>query len=99
MKLVNEIIELASDGKQPLAKVLRKCLILAFDLKNDELKYWTEKELNGFDKDDELPPYRSVTLHSKGNFSRRRFSSSAYCESQPGCMVNTSSAIHAISGW
>jgi hypothetical protein len=69
MKLVNEIIELASDGKQPLADVLRKCLILAFDLKNEKLKNWTERELNGFAKDDEVPPYRTVTLHSKGNFS------------------------------
>jgi hypothetical protein len=68
MKLIDEIIEAAADGKRPIADVLRKCLILSFDLKNEKLKAWTEKELNGFDKDDELPQYRRATLHSKGNF-------------------------------
>jgi hypothetical protein len=29
MRLVDEIVELASDGKKPLADALRKCLILA----------------------------------------------------------------------
>ena len=60
---------MAADGKQPLANALRKCLVLAFDLKNETLKQWTEKELNGFGKDDEVPDYRKVMLHSKGNFS------------------------------
>jgi hypothetical protein len=40
MKLVDEIIEMAADGKKPLADVLRKCLILSFSLKNDTLKVW-----------------------------------------------------------
>jgi AbiTii len=48
---------------------LRKCLILSFDLKNETLKAWVEGELNGFGKDDELPQYRRVMLHSRGNFS------------------------------
>jgi hypothetical protein len=68
MRLVDEIIDMASDAKQPLANVLRKCLILAFDLKNETLKQWTEKELNGFDRADEIPDYRKVALHSIGNF-------------------------------
>jgi hypothetical protein len=69
MKLVDEIIEMASDGKQSLADALWKCLILAFDLKNEKLKEWVEKELNGFNKDDDVPEYRKVMLHSKGNFT------------------------------
>lgn len=69
MKLVDEIIELASDGKKPLADALRKCLILAFELKNEKLKEWTEKELNGFYKEDVVPKYREANLHSKGNFT------------------------------
>src|SRR5258708_37789848 len=69
MKLVDEIVELASDGKQPLADVLRKCLVLAFELKNRKLKKWVEGELNGYRKDDELPEYRIARLPSVGNFS------------------------------
>jgi hypothetical protein len=69
MKLVDEIIEMASDSKEPLANVLRKCLVLAFELKNEKLKGWVEKELNGFDRDDVVPEYRKAMLHSKGNFS------------------------------
>ena len=68
MKLVDEIIEMASDGKRSLADALRKCLILAFGLKNEKLKEWVEKELNGYDRNDEVPKYRQATLHSKGNF-------------------------------
>src|ERR1700685_3592356 len=69
MKLVGEIIDLGSDGTKPLPDVLRKCLLLSFDLKNEKLKVWVEKELNGFDRHDELPQYRSVVLHSSGNFT------------------------------
>ncbi len=69
MKLVNEIIEMAADGKRPVADALRKCLILSFELKNDRLKEWAEKELNGYCRDGAVPEYRCVALHSKGNFS------------------------------
>jgi hypothetical protein len=69
MKLVDEIIEMASDGKRSLSDALRKCLVLAFELKNEKLKYWIEKELNGFNTGDEIPDYRKALLHSKGNFS------------------------------
>ncbi len=47
---------------------LRKCLILAFELKNEKLKVWVEGELNGFARDGDVPDYRKVHLHSKGNF-------------------------------
>lgn len=69
MKLVDDIIEMASDSKRPLADVLRRCLILAFELKNEKLKEWVEKELNGYGTDDEIPGYRTAALHSRGTFS------------------------------
>jgi hypothetical protein len=69
MKLIDEIIQMASDGKTPIADGLRKCLVLSFQLKNDKLKEWVEKELNGFNKDDVVPKYREAMFHSKGNFS------------------------------
>jgi hypothetical protein len=45
MKLLKEIIELATDNHTPLTVVLRKCLVLAYSLKNERLKTWVEKEL------------------------------------------------------
>jgi hypothetical protein len=69
MKLVDEIIEMASDGKRSLADALRKCLVLAFELKNETLKKWVEGELNCFKRDEEVPNYRAVLLQSKGHFA------------------------------
>jgi hypothetical protein len=69
MTLIDEIVEMSADGSRPVANALRKCLVLAFELKNEKLKVWTEKELNGFNKGDEVPEYRKAILHSKGNFS------------------------------
>jgi hypothetical protein len=48
MNQIDEVIATAADDKQPVSNVLRKCLILAFELKNEKLKTWVEKELNGF---------------------------------------------------
>jgi hypothetical protein len=70
VKLIDEIIEMATDSTRGLADALRKCLVLAFELKNETLKKWVEGELNGFDGDEEIPDYRKVVLHSKGTFSR-----------------------------
>jgi AbiTii len=69
MKSVDDLIEMAADSKRPLGDALRKCLIQSFDLKNDKLKDWVKKELNGYCGNDEIPDYRKAMLHSRGNFS------------------------------
>jgi hypothetical protein len=69
MKLLNEIIDAATDTTQPVANILRKCLILAFELKNEKLKAWVEGELNGYKEAGEVPEYRKAYLGSKGNFT------------------------------
>jgi len=69
--LLDEIIELATDNKQPLTVVLRKCLVLAHHLKNERLKAWANQELNGYDSTDRLPEYRIVGAHATGDFSGR----------------------------
>jgi hypothetical protein len=69
MNLVDEIIEMARDGKRPLADALRKCLILSYELKNEKLKDWASGELNGFRGQDDISEYRNPTLYSKGTFS------------------------------
>jgi hypothetical protein len=47
MKLINEIITEALDNEKPIASVLRKCLVLSFDLKNEKLRQWVEKDSTG----------------------------------------------------
>lgn len=66
--LLDDIINLAIDGKQPLPDILRKCLLLGHELKNERLKQWANQELNGYGEDQELPEYRIVHGRAKGNF-------------------------------
>jgi hypothetical protein len=68
MALVDEIVDLAVDGSSPISTLLRKCLVLAHTLKNQRLRAWVEKELDGYGKDDELPDYRDITASAKGDF-------------------------------
>jgi hypothetical protein len=68
MKLLDEIIDLATEEKESVSVILRKCLVLSYELKNERLKIWADKELDGYGKDDELPPYRIVHTISKGTF-------------------------------
>jgi len=66
--LLDEIIELAADNQQSIGVLLRKCLILAHQMKNENLKAWATKELNGYQEDDDLPDYRLTPAQAKGNF-------------------------------
>jgi hypothetical protein len=67
-KLVSEIIQFATDDKESVSVLLRKCLVLSYELNNEHLKNWSGKELDGYDRADELPPYRVVHVISKGTF-------------------------------
>ena len=67
MKLLDEIIDLAVDNQASISVLLRKCLVLAYTLKNDRLRSWSDKELNGYNRsDDELPEYRKVSTIARG---------------------------------
>jgi hypothetical protein len=68
MKILDEIIDLAVDNSGPLSVLLRKCLLLAHTLKNQRLRTWAEKELDGYDEMDDLPEYRRVRAIAKGYF-------------------------------
>jgi hypothetical protein len=68
MSLLEEIIELATDGKSQPSVLLRKLLVLAARLKNGKLKTWAEKELNGYGPTDSLPDYRVTRTESLGVF-------------------------------
>ena len=66
--LLDDIIDLATDDKQPITTLLRKCLVLAHQLKNERLKTWANEELNGYSSVDNLPEYRVLTAPATGLF-------------------------------
>jgi hypothetical protein len=68
MKLLDEIVELASGEAGSVATLLRKCLVLAHTLKSERLKTWADKELNGYAQSDEIPEYRKTPATAKGLF-------------------------------
>jgi AbiTii len=68
MQLLDEIVDLAIDNQASISVLLRKCLVLAHQLKNDLLRSWTEKELNGYNRDDGLPEYRKLAIIARGLF-------------------------------
>jgi hypothetical protein len=68
MKLVDDIIELATEDKESVSVLLRKCLVLSYSLNNERLKTWAEKELDGYEKSDDIPQYRIAHSISKGTF-------------------------------
>ncbi|MFZ0636669.1 MAG: hypothetical protein WA755_09165 [Candidatus Acidiferrales bacterium] len=66
--LLDAIINTATDGDQHLSVLLRKCLVLAHELKNERLKAWANQELNGYRAVDSVPEYRIVHADAKGTF-------------------------------
>jgi len=66
--LLDDIISLAIDGKQSLPDILRKCLLLGHELRNDQLKTWANQELNGYESGKDVPEYRIISAPARGNF-------------------------------
>ncbi|SDU47628.1 AbiTii domain-containing protein [Jiangella alkaliphila] len=48
------------DESESLGGLLRACLMLGAETGSSDLKAWANRELNGYDVDDELPKYRIV---------------------------------------
>ena len=69
MSLLREIQAAAVDDKISLAVVLRKCTVLAARLGHKEFAEWVQKELNGYENNEDLPSYRVVNCHARGHFS------------------------------
>lgn len=67
MTLIADIITSVTETKEPISDILRRCLVLAYRLKNGALKAWAEKELNGYEVS-ELPDYRKAKGVAKGLF-------------------------------
>jgi len=67
--LLDKIIELATDADKALTVLLRQCVILGHELKNDSLKKWANQELNGYADADKVPEYRVIHAGAKGQFN------------------------------
>jgi AbiTii len=68
LMLLDKIIELATDNRQPLTVLLRQCIVLAYDLKNEGLKEWANHELNGYPDSENMPEYRILPAGATGLF-------------------------------
>lgn len=53
--LLDDIINLATDDRQSITVLLRKCIVLPHQLKNERLNVWANKELNSYPSEKELP--------------------------------------------
>ena len=67
--LLTEIQTLLTTPEVDLATVLRKALILASRLGNQEFKEWVQSELQGYPGEAPVPDYRVLHLQSVGTFS------------------------------
>ncbi|PKQ29526.1 MAG: hypothetical protein CVT60_04945 [Actinobacteria bacterium HGW-Actinobacteria-10] len=68
MNVLEEIQAAATESSVPLPDLLRKCAILASRLKNNEFRTWVDHELNGYDKAEQVPAYRILSIQARGDF-------------------------------
>lgn len=65
MSLLSDVIKEATAGDD-VARLLRKCMVLAHVLHSAEFAAWAKAELNGYSRDAELPNYRRLSCHAMG---------------------------------
>jgi AbiTii len=49
VQLIADIINLAVSNKNSASDLLRRCLVLAYELDNSKFKLWVDKELDGYE--------------------------------------------------
>ena len=59
--LLRSLRERMLDESEPLAGLLRKCLLLGAETGSVSLRDWARKELNGYGGEDDVPEYRSLS--------------------------------------
>ena len=69
MSLLREIQKDLLNPEFHLSDVLRKALVLAYQLKSEELKVWASNEMDGYKGDPKsVPEYRILKTQSYGHF-------------------------------
>lgn len=66
--LIRQLRDDATDSSKSLADLLRRAIVLGSLLRNDDLKRWAKRELDGYEGGGELPDYRQVPAEVYGNF-------------------------------
>lgn len=69
MNIIDELIDKISTQGIRLTDILIRTKVLAYQLKNDELKTWIDNELNGYETLEILPAYRIITCEITGTIS------------------------------
>jgi hypothetical protein len=65
--LLEQIRDEAVESARPIDDLLRKCLVLAYQLNHAELRDWARQELDGYEGDD-VPEYRRAVGIIHGDF-------------------------------
>lgn len=73
MKLADEIVGILSSSDGVLSEALIKTKVLLHQIGHKELVSWVNKELNGYDDDDDLPDYRVVNAQVLVNASNAAY--------------------------
>src|SRR5882672_9608053 len=68
MSLIQQLRDDAVDSSKSLSDVLRKAIVLASLLRNDELRGWAKNELEGYGAGLAVPDYRRVPAQIYGQF-------------------------------
>lgn len=58
-KILKELV----NEETSLNIALKRLIVLAADINDNDLKEWAEKEINGYNADDEVPEYRKLCSH------------------------------------
>lgn len=67
--LLDQIIDGSTDSAVKTSDLLRKVQVAARRVVAPEVEAWVKRELNGYDTDDELPLYRTMTTVVNGLFT------------------------------
>lgn len=68
MNVLTEIINLLTDNDSSLTNALFKIKVFSMRVRNNSLTTWIDKELNGYQSEDELPNYRKCGCNLIGNY-------------------------------
>lgn len=74
MNVLTNITSLLSTERESLTNGLYQLKLLASRIRNNELLNWINKELNGYENDDNLPEYRIAPALLQGTYSNGYYS-------------------------